>query len=75
MFTRNFWKQALERAIKSAVQAVAGLGLLDGANVLHFDWKLAGGTALGAAVLSVLTSIVTAGIGEKDDPSAVERAA
>jgi Putative lactococcus lactis phage r1t holin len=74
MFTKTFWKQAAERAVKSAAQAVIGLGILDGANVLHFDWQLAGGTALGAVGLSLLSSIVTSGIGEKSDPSAVTKA-
>lgn len=71
MFTKTFWKQALERATKSAVQAVLGLGILDGANVLHFDWKLAGATALGAFVVSVLTSLVSLPFGQSDSPSTV----
>jgi hypothetical protein len=75
VFTRNFWRQAAERAVKSSAQAVVGLGLLDGANVLHLDWQLAGGTALGAAVLSVLTSLITSGVGERNDPSAVAKTA
>lgn len=49
MFTSTFWKQAAERGIKSAAQALAG----------------------GAAALSVLTSLVTSGVGEKGSPSAV----
>jgi hypothetical protein len=72
MFTKTFWKQAAERAAKSAAQSLIGLWALDGFNVLNADWELAGGVALGAAVLSVLTSIVTSGIGEKDSPSAVD---
>jgi hypothetical protein len=73
MWTKNFWKQAAERAIKSAAQGVIGLWTLDGFNIVHADWALAGGVAAGAAVLSVLTSIVTASVGEPNDPSAVER--
>lgn len=74
MWTKNFWKQSAERALKSAAQGLLGMWTLDGFNVLHADLPLAGGVALGAAVLSVLTSVVTAGVGEKDDPSAVEKA-
>lgn len=73
MFTSNFWKQAAERAVKSAAQAVIGIWTLDGFNVLNADWGLAGGTALGAAALSVLTSLVTSGIGQPGDPSAVKQ--
>ena len=72
MWTRNFWRQSAERAGKSAAQALLGMWALDGFNVLHAHWDLAFGIGAGAAVLSVLTSIVTAGVGEKGDPSAVE---
>ncbi|GAA2516545.1 holin [Winogradskya humida] len=73
MLTKKFWLQAGERAVKSAAQALIGLIPLDQFNVLHADVPLALGVACGALVLSVLTSIVTAGVGEKDDPSAVTR--
>ncbi|MDG4762373.1 holin [Micromonospora sp. WMMD710] len=71
MFTRTFWKATVERAGKSAAQALLGLWALDGFNVLHADFPLAGGVAAGAALLSVLTSIVSAGAGEPDSPSLV----
>lgn len=73
MWTRNFWKQSAERAFKSAAQGLLGMWTLDGFNVLHADLPLAGGIALGAAVLSVLTSIVTLPLGEPNDPSAVTK--
>lgn len=71
MFTKSFWKQTAERAMKSAAQGLLGLWALDGFNVLHADWELAGGVAAGAAVLSVLTSIVSLPFGEPASPSAV----
>lgn len=71
MWTKNFWKQTAERAVKSAAQAMIGLWPLDKFDVLQADWKLAGGVALGGAVLSVLFSLVTSGVGQPDDPSAV----
>jgi hypothetical protein len=73
MWTSRFWKQAGERAVKSAAQSLLGLWALDGFNVLHADFALGAGVAGGAAVLSVLTSIVTSGIGEPNDPSAVRQ--
>lgn len=73
MWTTNFWKQTAERAAKSAAQALIGLWTLDGVDVLNADWRLAGGIAGGAAVLSVLTSLATAKMGEPDDPSAVKK--
>lgn len=73
MWTKNFWKQAAERALKSAAQAAVGTFILDGFNALNADWKLAGGVALGGAILSVLTSVVTSAAGEPNDPSAVRK--
>ncbi len=71
MWTKHFWLEAGERAVKSAAQSLLGLWALDGFNVLHADLALAGGVAGGAAVLSVLTSVVTAGIGKPGDPSLI----
>ncbi|GAB4101630.1 holin [Micromonospora taraxaci] len=73
MFTTKFWKATAERAVKSAAQ---GLLLYWGADVVfnawQADWAAAGGIASGAAVLSVLTSLVSAKVsGEGDSPSLV----
>ena len=72
MFTKSFWTQTAERAIKSAVQ----MALLMTAGATGFDLftldpaRLALG-ALGAALLSVLTSLGSAPFGNPDFPSAV----
>jgi hypothetical protein len=72
MFTATFWKQTAERAAKSAAQALLLAWTGDGVfNAWTIDPKLAAGVAAGAALLSVLTSLVTAGIGQPDSPSAV----
>jgi len=72
MLSASFWKQAAERAAKSAAQALLGLWALDGGfNVINVDLPLAAGVAGGAAVLSLLTSIVSAPFGADDSPSAV----
>jgi hypothetical protein len=70
----NFWKLATERAIKTAAQAAllalggdvanAIPGVINRPSILFA--ALGGG-----ALLSYLTSLVTAGVGPKDDPSAV----
>lgn len=71
MFTRAFWKKATERAAKSAAQAAVLVIGADQVNAFAADWADVAGFALGGAVLSVLTSIITSGVGPGDDPSAV----
>lgn len=73
MWTGTFWKQVVERAAKSAAQAVIGLWVGDSVfDVWQADWQKAAGVALGAAVLSALTSIVSAPVGEPGTPSLVD---
>ncbi len=72
MFTRIFWKKATERAAKTAAQAVAlAIGTAAGFDAIHADWEYIGSMALGGAILSYLTSVITSGAGPDDDPSAV----
>lgn len=74
MFTARFWRAAAERAAKSSAQALIGLWTLDvGFDILHADFRLAAGVAAGAAVLSVLTSTVSVGVGEPGTPSLLRR--
>lgn len=78
MFTVKFWKDSLERAVKSGAQFVifawglATVGPNDFVNALTFDWKLGGGAFLGGAILSILTSIVSEPFGPADSPNVVE---
>jgi len=71
MFTRTFWLKATERAVKSAAQSALLVFGADQINALTANWADVGGFALGGAVLSYLTSLITAGAGPDDDPSAV----
>ncbi|CAI9417433.1 holin [Nocardioides sp. T2.26MG-1] len=73
MFTRLFWRRATERAVKSAAQALAlGIGTAASFDAVHADWPYLGSVALGGAVLSYLTSLITSGAGPENDPSVVE---
>jgi hypothetical protein len=72
MFTKKFWLEASERAIKTFAQFILVLGTAGTLNVFAVDWKTNLGLALGGALLSYATSIVSANIGpKKDDPSLV----
>lgn len=73
MFTRKFWEDAAERAVKSAIQAgllsvgfEAGTDISSGFDVTAVDWAQAGSFALGGAILSVATSIVSRGRGDRE---------
>lgn len=70
--TINFWRDAIERAIKSAAQVLllaAGAGA--GADLFHFDLRTAGLAALSGAGISLLTSIASLPFGQPGSPSLV----
>lgn len=72
MWTVKFWKAAAERSVKSTAQALILLWAADGGfNVLDVDYGLAFGLAGGAAVLSLLTSVVSSAVGDSTSPSLV----
>jgi len=65
MLTTAFWIGAIDRAVKSFAQALLLLWGADAAfNIVEVDIKGALGVAAGAVVLSLLTSLVSAPIGE-----------
>lgn len=66
MFTITFWKDAVERAIRTAAQALLALWATDVSGVLAVDWLQAGSVAALAALMSVLMSIVATGVGDKN---------
>jgi hypothetical protein len=73
-YGRNFWRQAFERAVKTAVQGMIALVPADTFNILDVDdWRVVAGAALTGFLLSLGTSIVTAPAGQPDDPSLVRR--
>lgn len=72
MFTARFWKGALERAIKTFAQAELALVTGDGMGVLDVDWRASASIGALAALASVLTSIVSLGIGPENSPSLVQ---
>lgn len=64
LFTASFWLDTLERAIKTAAQTVLGLVTTNVADVTSLDWQEVGVATAVTTGLSVLTSIVSSGIGE-----------
>jgi hypothetical protein len=73
MFTRSFWIEASERALKTLAQTflalVAAQSVFD---ALQADWQTIAGVSIGAALLSYATSIVSAEVGHRGTPSLVQ---
>lgn len=71
MKTSNYWLAVADRAVRTAAQTALLTMGADQLNVVQVDWLDVGGFALGGAVLSILTSLVTGGL-NGGDVSAVE---
>lgn len=71
MFLKAFWIGTTDRALKSAAQALLLMWGGTTFNVLQIDPAGAFGVAAGALVLSVLTSVVSSGVGDLGTPSAL----
>ncbi len=72
MYTITFWKDASERAIRTAAQALLALWATDISGVLEVDWTQAGSVAALAAVTSVLMSVAATGRGNPESASSVK---
>lgn len=74
MFTVTFWKATAERAAKTVAQTLLSLFLVGDVafNLFTFSWGPALGVAAGAAVISVLTSLISAKAGPAGSPSLVD---
>ncbi len=71
MWTSSFWKATFERAIKTFAQTLVASGIVVG--VAGWDkWQAALIAAGIAALLSVITSVASIGLGDKGTPSLVK---
>ena len=69
--SKNFWIATLERAVKTMAQALIAFLGANVTGVLEVDWVQAASVAGMAAVVSVLTSIASTGVGDPGTPSLV----
>jgi hypothetical protein len=69
MFTSRFWQLASERAVKTFAQSLVAILSATGVGLLTAPWTTALCTAGMAALLSVLTSMASAPVGEPDTPN------
>lgn len=72
LFTARFWREAADRAVKTAAQALLLFwGGGDLFNAWEVNWTSSAGIALGGAVLSLATSLASAPFGDRASASAV----
>lgn len=69
MFTRDFWIDTLERAIRTACQAALSAGVVGGVGLFQVDWLNVCGIALVAAIASVLTCVASSGKTDSISPA------
>jgi hypothetical protein len=69
LFTATFWLDAGERAIKTAAQTMLALVGVNVTDVASLNWQEMAITTAVSTGLSVLTSIVSSGIGEPGSAS------
>ena len=68
---KTFFKQLLERAVKTAAQSALALVVAAHFDWFHADWRSIVGTIATATVASVLTSLASNSVGPADSPSIV----
>lgn len=71
MWTVSFWRQAIERAVKTAAQAGLAFFVVGQTDLLSLDWAVVASGVGVATIASLLTSIASAPFGPVDSPSLV----
>jgi len=65
MWTKRFWMDAVERALKTCAQVVLATG------VIGVDLRVVAASAAVAGVVSVLSSVASTAVGDSGSPSLV----
>ncbi|QIK63188.1 holin [Leucobacter viscericola] len=69
MFTKLFWKDAGERAVKTFAQAAVALLTAGATGLLGIDWPQLLSVAGLAALVSILTSVGSDSVGDRGTAS------
>ena len=72
LVTKTFWLDTAERAVKTLAQTLVALLGAGAVDVLHIDWKARLSVAMGAALVSILTSIASSNVNSADSASLVK---
>lgn len=68
MYDKRFWLAAGERAAKTLAQALIAM-FVGGMTILTIDWQQALAVSVTAALVSLLTSLISAPLGSNPGPS------
>lgn len=71
MWSASFWRQSVERMIKTFAQTLITILGTSATGLLDVGWQQALSASGLATLLSLLTSIVSSGVGPDDGPSLV----
>lgn len=71
MLNKSFWKDALERAVKTAAQTAVALIGTGAVGIIDVDWVNIASVSGVAALVSVLTSVASGPFGPTDSASIV----
>ena len=71
MFTKDFWIDTFERAIRTACQAALSAGVVGGVGLFDVAWLNVCGIALVAAIASVLTCVASSGKTDSISPASL----
>lgn len=74
MRSKQFWQDTVERSVKTFAQALLGV-FVAGVTIMSVSWVDALAVGATAALVSVLTSIASAGSGNRESASLVNRPA
>ena len=72
MWSKAFWMDATERAVKTFAQVILALGVAGALDAFEVDWVKVLGVAFGAVILSLASSIVSAEIRKTPTASLVK---
>jgi hypothetical protein len=73
MRTKAFWIDAGERTIRTVAQSLLALMGTDALGIVGLDWMQMFSVAIGAGLMSLLTSIVATGVGDKGTAEFLEK--
>jgi hypothetical protein len=75
MWTTRFWKETVERALKTFAQTIVALLGVGGFGIIDAPWRSSLSVAGLAALLSILSSIGSATVSERGTASVVPASA